>query len=203
MPTCRRPRSRSSTRRSTRPARVRSRSMSPMTSRRASAPTGSWPSMTPSASSRLASGSVTRRRRMPPRRLRAGAGTGCSCSMARATPGRPCWPRNGTPRRMRRSSRQRRVPWSRHWTIRPRCSPVGRIPAAGSWSRATTMCSRRRREPRPGRLGQLPGATYIESGAEIPSNARALASVIRAASASASRFAERSGSAGSTTRASR
>ena len=68
---------------------------------------------------------------------------------------------------------------------------------------STTTCSSRSpgrsawrvRSPRP--------PPYIESGAEIPSNARALASVIRAASASASRFAERSGSAGSTTRASR
>ena len=177
--------------------------MSPMTSRRGSAPTGSWPSMTPSASSRPASGSVTRRRRMRPMRPRAGAGTGYSCSTALAMHGRPCLPRNGIPRRMRPSSRQRRVPWSRRWTIRPRCSPAGRIPAAGSWSRAATTCSRRSpghsawraRSPRP-----LP---YIESGAEIPSNARALASVIRAALASASRFAERSGSAGSTTRASR
>ena len=44
---------------------------------------------------------------------------------------------------------------------------------------------------------------YIDSGAEIPSRASALASVVLAASASARRFAERSGSAASTTRASR
>ena len=37
----------------------------------------------------------------------------------------------------------RRVPWSRRWTIRPHCSPAGRTRAAGSWSRATTTCSRR------------------------------------------------------------
>ena len=67
--TCRRPLSRSSTRRSTRPARVRSRSMSPRTSPRALAPTGTWRSTTPSASSRPVSGSETRTRRMPPRRL--------------------------------------------------------------------------------------------------------------------------------------
>ena len=124
-------------------------------------------------------------------------------TMARAMHGRPCWPRNGTPRRMRRSSRHRRVPWSRRWTIRPRCSPAGRTPAAGSWSRAATTCSRRSQGRSAGGLGSRGPGRYIESGAEIPSNPRALASVIRVASASASRFAERSGSAGSTTRASR
>ena len=52
--------------------------------------------------------------------------------------------------------------------------------------------------------GQDPPSTgYIDSGAEIPSRASALASVIRAASARASRAADRSGSSASTTRASR
>ena len=44
---------------------------------------------------------------------------------------------------------------------------------------------------------------YIDSGAEIPSSPSALASVIRAAPARASRAADRSGASGSTTRASR
>ena len=46
-------------------------------------------------------------------------------------------------------------------------------------------------------------APYIDSGAEIPSSTSAFASVVFVASASASRFADRSGSAVSTTRASR
>lgn len=48
-----------------------------------------------------------------------------------------------------------------------------------------------------------PTTGYIDSGAEIPSSVNALASVIRAAPASANRAAERAGSSGSTTRASR
>ena len=46
-------------------------------------------------------------------------------------------------------------------------------------------------------------AGYIDSGAEIPRSPRLLASVVFAAATSASRAADRSGSSGSTTRASR
>jgi hypothetical protein len=55
---------------------------------------------------------------------------------------------------------------------------------------------RPRRDPRP-------ASPYIASGAEIPSSPSAAASVSCVARTSVSRAAERSGSAGSTTRASR
>lgn len=55
------------------------------------------------------------------------------------------------------------------------------------------LCNRRRR----------PARSYIDSGAEMPSRPRAFASVVLVAAISASRPAERSGSASSMTRASR
>ena len=88
-------------------------------------------------------------------------------------------PGRGAPRR----GRQR--PLGRRRAATTTCS--ARSPASSAWPAR----SRRRRR------------RYIDSGAEIPSRPSALASVIRAASTSARRAAERSGSAGSTTRASR
>ena len=88
-----------------------------------------------------------------------------------------------------------------------RPGPAGR--RAGR-SAGCVIGSRRRGRDRRGRRAssawpRRPGPTgaYIDSGAEIPSRPSAFASVIWAARASARRAAERSGSAGSTTRASR
>ena len=90
---------------------------------------------------------------------------------------------------------------------------VGQVlPGAGGTTRwvliandAATAAQGRRRVG-PGRLRLAPSQrrrAYIDSGAEIPSSVSAFDSVIRAASARARRAAERSGSSGSTTRASR
>ena len=110
----------------------------------------------------------------------------------------------GHARRMRRSSRQSAGPVGRGAGRSGRAAPRrdGHRPLgrgrerrrrARGGRRTRSAWRARSRRPRP----------YIESGAEIPSSPSALASVILVASASASRFAERSGSSGSTTRASR
>ena len=81
----------------------------------------------------------------------------------------------------------------------------------GTTNRVTVFVGIGRAGDQPARRGARPGGLnpgraaprYISSGAEIPSSPRVLASVIRVASARARRARERSGSAGSTTRASR
>ena len=77
----------------------------------------------------------------------------------------------------------------------------GRVLPPGRHPRRAGRDRRRRRRGPGGAAGLAAG--YIASGAEIPSRASAFASEIRVASTRARRFAERSGSSGSTTRASR